>query len=244
MRPILLITGASAGIGAACAKLAAPDYDLVLNYRSDKAGAEAVAREAETKGARTLICQGDVAVPEDVARIFTEIDRHYGRLDALINNAGIVDAIATVAEMDHARLKRMFDVNVIGAMMVAQAAAARMTKQGSGSIVNMGSIAARLGSANEFVDYAASKAAIDAFTKGLANEIAATGVRVNAIRPGLIDTEIHAKAGVPDRAQNLSKNIPMQRVGSAAEVAKATLFLLSDAASYITGTTLDVSGGR
>ena len=146
--------------------------------------------------------------------------------------------------MDHARLKRMFDVNVIGAMMVAQAAAARMTRQGSGSIVNMGSIAARLGSANEFVDYAASKAAIDAFTKGLANEIAATGVRVNAIRPGLIDTEIHAKAGVPDRAQKLSKNIPMQRVGSAEEVAKATLFLLSDAASYITGTTLDVSGGR
>ena len=239
MRPILLITGASAGIGAACAKLAAPDYDLALNYRSDKAGAEAVAREAETKGARTLICQGD-----DVARIFAEVDHHFKRLDALINNAGIVDAVATVADMDHARLKRMFDVNVIGAMMVAQAAAARMTRQGSGSIVNMGSIAARLGSANEFVDYAASKAAIDAFTKGLANEIAATGVRVNAIRPGLIDTEIHAKAGVPDRAQKLSKNIPMQRVGSAEEVAKATLFLLSDAASYITGTTLDVSGGR
>jgi len=191
-----------------------------------------------------LICQGDVAVPDDVARIFAEVDHHFKRLDALINNAGIVDAVATVADMDHARLKRMFDVNVIGAMMVAQAAAARMTRQGSGSIVNMGSIAARLGSANEFVDYAASKAAIDAFTKGLANEIAATGVRVNAIRPGLIDTEIHAKAGVPDRAQKLSKNIPMQRVGSAEEVAKATLFLLSDAASYITGTTLDVSGGR
>ena len=191
-----------------------------------------------------MICQGDVAVPDDVARIFAEVDHHFKRLDALINNAGIVDAVATVADMDHARLKRMFDVNVIGAMMVAQAAAARMTRQGSGSIVNMGSIAARLGSANEFVDYAASKAAIDAFTKGLANEIAATGVRVNAIRPGLIDTEIHAKAGVPDRAQKLSKNIPMQRVGSAEEVAKATLFLLSDAASYITGTTLDVSGGR
>lgn len=244
MRPILLITGASAGIGAACARLAAPSYNLALNYRSDAAGAKAVAAQAEAKGARVLLCQGDVADPADVARIFDQIDQHYGRLDALINNAGIVDQIATVADMDHARLKRMFDVNVIGAMMVAQAAAARMQAQGSGAIVNMGSIAARLGSANEFVDYAASKAAIDAFTKGLANELAPQGIRVNAIRPGLIETEIHAKAGVPDRAQTLAKNIPMQRVGRPDEVASATLFLLSDAASYITGTTLDVSGGR
>lgn len=244
MRPVLLITGASAGIGAACARLAAPDYDLALNYRADSAGAEAVARQAESAGARTLLCQGDVSDPADVARIFAEIDATYGRLDALINNAGIVDQIAPVSEMDHARLKRMFDVNVIGAMMVAQQAVVRMQRQGAGAIVNMGSIAARLGSANEFVDYAASKAAIDAFTKGLANEVAASGIRVNAIRPGLIDTEIHAKAGAPDRAQALSKNIPMQRVGTAAEVASATLFLLSEAASYITGTTLDVSGGR
>ena len=244
MRPVLLITGASAGIGAACARLAAPSYNLALNYRSDAAGAKAVAAQAEAKGARVLLCQGDVADPADLARIFDQIDQHYGRLDALINNAGIVDQIATVADMDHARLKRMFDVNVIGAMMVAQAAAARMQAQGSGAIVNMGSIAARLGSANEFVDYAASKAAIDAFTKGLANELAPQGIRVNAIRPGLIETEIHAKAGVPDRAQTLAKNIPMQRVGRPDEVASATLFLLSDAASYITGTTLDVSGGR
>lgn len=244
MRPILLITGASAGIGAACARLAAATYDLALNYRSDTAGAKAVAAQAEAQGARVLLCQGDVADPADVARIFDQIDQHYGRLDALINNAGIVDQIATVADMDHARLKRMFDVNVIGAMMVAQAAAARMQAQGSGTIVNMGSIAARLGSANEFVDYAASKAAIDAFTKGLANELAPQGIRVNAIRPGLIETEIHAKAGAPTRAQDLAKNIPMQRTGTADEVASATLFLLSDAASYITGTTLDVSGGR
>ena len=244
MRPVLLITGASAGIGAACARLAAPSYNLALNYRSDAAGAKAVAAQAEAKGARVLLCQGDVADPADVARIFDQIDQHYGRLDALINNAGIVDQIATVADMDHARLKRMFDVNVIGAMMVAQAAATRMQAQGSGAIVNMGSIAARLGSANEFVDYAASKAAIDAFTKGLANELAPQGIRVNAIRPGLIETEIHAKAGVPDRAQTLAKNISMQRVGRPDEVASATLFLLSDAASYITGTTLDVSGGR
>ncbi|EEB85578.1 glucose 1-dehydrogenase [Roseobacter sp. GAI101] len=244
MRPVLLITGASAGIGAACARLAAPSYNLALNYRSDAAGAKAVAAQAQAKGARVLLCQGDVADPADVARIFDQIDQHYGRLDALINNAGIVDQIATVADMDHARLKRMFDVNVIGAMMVAQAAATRMQAQGSGAIANMGSIAARLGSANEFVDYAASKAAIDAFTKGLANELAPQGIRVNAIRPGLIETEIHAKAGVPDRAQTLAKNIPMQRVGRPDEVASATLFLLSDAASYITGTTLDVSGGR
>ena len=244
MRPILLITGASAGIGAACARLAAPSYDLALNYRSDTTAAKAVAAQAEAQGARVLLCQGDVADPADVARIFDQIDQHFGRLDALINNAGIVDQIATVADMDHARLKRMFDVNVIGAMMVAQAAAARMQAQGSGTIVNMGSIAARLGSANEFVDYAASKAAIDAFTKGLANELAPQGIRVNAIRPGLIETEIHAKAGAPTRAQDLAKNIPMQRTGTADEVASATLFLLSDAASYITGTTLDVSGGR
>ncbi|WP_295511963.1 SDR family oxidoreductase [Sulfitobacter sp.] len=244
MRPILLITGASAGIGAACARLAAPSYDLALNYRSDTTGAKAVAAQAEAQGARVLLCQGDVADPADVARIFDQIDQHFGRLDALINNAGIVDQIATVADMDHARLKRMFDVNVIGAMMVAQAAAARMQAQGNGAIVNMGSIAARLGSANEFVDYAASKAAIDAFTKGLANELAPQGIRVNAIRPGLIETEIHAKAGAPTRAQDLAKNIPMQRTGTADEVASATLFLLSDAASYITGTTLDVSGGR
>ncbi|WP_176249418.1 SDR family oxidoreductase [Sulfitobacter sp. HGT1] len=244
MRPILLITGASAGIGAACARLAAPSYDLALNYRSDTTAAKAVAAQAEAQGARVLLCQGDVADPADVARIFDQIDQHFGRLDALINNAGIVDQIATVADMDHARLKRMFDVNVIGAMMVAQAAAARMQAQGNGAIVNMGSIAARLGSANEFVDYAASKAAIDAFTKGLANELAPQGIRVNAIRPGLIETEIHAKAGAPTRAQDLAKNIPMQRTGTADEVASATLFLLSDAASYITGTTLDVSGGR
>ncbi len=244
MRPVLLITGASAGIGAACARRAAPDYDLALNYRSDRAAAEAVAQDAEAAGARTVLCQGDVSDPADVARIFATLDAAFGRLDALINNAGIVDQIATVAEMDHARLKRMFDVNVIGAIMVAQQAVVRMQKQGAGVIVNMGSIAARLGSANEFVDYAASKAAIDAFTKGLANEVAANGIRVNAIRPGLINTDIHAKAGAPNRAQTLSKNIPMQRVGTADEVAKATLFLLSDAASYITGTTLDVSGGR
>lgn len=244
MRPVLLITGASAGIGAACARLAASNYDLALNYRSDTDGASKVAAQAEAAGARVVLCQGDVSDPDDVEKLFARIDDHFGRLDALINNAGIVDQLAPVARMDHARLKRMFDVNVIGAMMVAQAAAARMQRQGGGAIVNMGSIAARLGSANEFVDYAASKAAIDAFTKGFANELAPQGIRVNAVRPGLIETEIHAKAGAPTRAQDLARNIPMQRTGTADEVASATLFLLSDAASYITGTTLDVSGGR
>jgi NAD(P)-dependent dehydrogenase (short-subunit alcohol dehydrogenase family) len=244
MRPVLLITGASAGIGAACARLAASSYDLALNYRSDTDGASKVAAQAEAAGARVVLCQGDVSDPDDVEKLFARIDDHFGRLDALINNAGIVDQLAPVAQMDHARLKRMFDVNVIGAMMVAQAAAARMQRQGGGAIVNMGSIAARLGSANEFVDYAASKAAIDAFTKGFANELAPQGIRINAVRPGLIETEIHAKAGAPTRAQDLARNIPMQRTGTADEVASATLFLLSDAASYITGTTLDVSGGR
>lgn len=246
MRRTLLITGASAGIGAAIARLAATrGYDLALNYRRDRAGAEAVAEAARNAGARVILCPGDVADPEDIRRIYARVDEGFDRLDGLVNNAGIVDRAARVTDLTHDRLRRMFDVNVIGAILVAKEAVLRMQAHGrGGAIVNLSSAAARLGSANQYVDYAASKAAIDTFTKGLADEVAAEGIRVNALRPGLIETGIHAKGGEPDRAQRLAPGVPMQRTGSAAEVAEAVLFLLSDAASYITGTTLDVSGGR
>lgn len=245
-RKILLVTGASAGIGAATARLAATrGYDLVLNYRSDADGAAAVARDCEAAGAKTLIVQADVSDPDQIAALFDGIDKEFGRLDALVNNAGVVDMASRVTELTHDRLRKMFDINVIGAILVAKEAVLRMQAQGDGgSIVNISSAAARLGSANQYVDYAATKAAIDIFTKGLSDEVAAENIRVTAIRPGLIETEIHAKGGEPDRAQRLASGVPMQRTGSAEEVAKAILFLLSDEASYITGSALDVTGGR
>ena len=246
MKPVLLITGASAGIGAACARLAAKrGYDLALNYRSDAAGAEAVATDTRAAGADTLLLQADVALPEAVKGMYARLDAHFGRLNALINNAGIVDQTAKITEMNPDRLKRMFDVNVIGAILVAQQAVIRMqTQRSGGAIVNISSAAARLGSGNQYVDYAASKAAIDIFTKGLSDEVAADNIRVMALRPGLIDTEIHAKGGEPGRADKLAHMVPMKRKGSADEVAAPILWLLSDEASYITGSTLDVTGGR
>ncbi|MCE8008890.1 SDR family oxidoreductase [Aestuariivita sp.] len=238
-RKSLLITGASAGIGAACARLAATrGYDLVLTYNSDRAGAEAVARQTRAAGAETTLHQLDVAEPDAIAALFADI----AHLDGLINNAGIVAPSARLTEMDHARLRRMFDVNVIGAMLVAKEAVLRMGK--GGVIVNVSSAAARLGSGNQYVDYAASKAAIDTFTKGLSDEMAGDGIRVISVRPGIIDTGIHAKGGEPDRADRLAPAVPMRRKGDAAEVAQAVLWLLSDHASYVTGTTLDVTGGR
>ncbi len=245
MRPVCLITGASAGIGAACARSAAQrGYDLALTYNSDPKGAEEVAAVANAAGAQALVMQVDVSNPAAIDEMYNRIDKTHGRIDALINNAGIVDQAARVTEMSHARLRQMFDVNVIGAIMVAQGAVRRMEAQGSGVIVNITSAAARLGSANQYVDYAASKAAIDIFTKGLSDEVAGKGIRVMAVAPGLIDTEIHAKGGDPDRAARLARNVPMGRTGSADEIAQAVLFLLSQEASYITGSTLDVTGGR
>ena len=245
MRPVCLITGASAGIGAACARLAARrGYDLALTYNTDPKGANTVAAAAYEAGVQTLILQVDVADPAAVEAMYAQIDEKYGRLDALINNAGVVDMAARVTEMSHDRLRRMFDVNVIGAITVAQGAVRRMEAAGSGVIVNITSAAARLGSANQYVDYAAAKAAMDIFTKGLSDEVAGKGIRVMGIAPGLIDTEIHAKGGDPDRAARLAHNVPMGRTGSADEVAKAVLFLLCDDASYITGSTLNVTGGR
>lgn len=246
MRKTLLITGASSGIGAATARLAAQrGYDLALTFRGDRSGAEAVAAEARAAGAQVLLRQLDVADPAAIDALYDEIDGAFPQLDALVNNAGIVDVATRVVDLGHDRLRRMFDVNVIGAILVARNAVRQMEAQGKGgAIVNISSAAARLGSANQYVDYAASKAAIDIFTKGLADEVAANNIRVNAIRPGLIETPLHGKGGEPDRAQRLAHAVPMQRTGSAGEVAEAVLFLLSDAASYVTGTTLDVTGGR
>lgn len=245
-RPVCLITGASAGIGAACAELAARQgYDLLLHYRSDDAGIAEVQATCTAAGAKVVVVKGDVALPEDVTALYATLDNAFGRLDALINNAGIVGPKARLTDMDHTRLTHMFAVNVVGAMLVARDAVTRMEAQGTGgAIVNLSSAAARLGSGNQYVDYAASKAAIDTFTKGLSDEVAAQNIRVNAIRPGIIETEIHAKGGEPDRAARMASAVPMQRSGSAMEVAQAILWLLSSDASYVTGTTLDVSGGR
>ncbi len=246
MKRVMLITGASAGIGAACAKIAARQgFDLALNYRSDDAGAEAVATECRASGANVLLCKGDVSDPAAIEAVYTHIDETYGKLDALINNAGVVDQTAKVVDVTFDRLRRMFDINVIGAILVAKEAVLRMQAGGTGGvIVNISSAAARLGSGNQYVDYAASKAAIDTFTKGLSDEVAADNIRVMAIRPGLIETELHAKGGEPGRADRLAHMVPMKRKGSAEEVAQAILWLCSDDASYVTGSTLDVTGGR
>lgn len=238
-RKTVLITGASAGIGAACARMAAVrGYDIVMTYNNDEASANTVADAARASGAQVQVVQCDVADPEAIDALFSRIDR----LDALINNAGIVDQAAKVTEFTHARLRRMFDVNVIGAMLVAKEAVLRMPE--GGAIINISSVAAKLGSGGQYVDYAASKAAIDTFNKGLSDEVAAQGIRVVAVRPGIIDTEIHAKGGQPGRADKLGPTVPIGRKGTPEEVAETVLWLLSDAASYITGTTIDVSGGR
>ena len=243
--PICLITGGSTGIGAACAILAAKrGYDIVLNYRSDHASAEQTQTKVIAAGGRCALAPGDVADPEDIARIYKVVDDTFGRIDALINNAGIVGQSARLTEIDHDRLRRMFDVNVIGAMLVAREAVIRMETQGEGVVINISSAAARLGSGNQYLDYAASKAAIDTFTKGLSDEVAGQGIRVLSVRPGIIDTPIHGKGGEPDRADRLGPVVPLGRKGSPDEVAAAILWLLSDEASYITGTTLDVTGGR
>ena len=244
-KPICLITGASSGIGAAAAVLAAErGYDVALNYNSDRAGVEAAAAAAEQAGARTLILQADVADPTAIADMYAQVDAAFGPLDALINNAGIVGATARTTDLTFERMRRIFDVNVIGAILVAQAAVTRMEPLGRGVIINVTSAAARLGSANTYVDYAASKAAMDTFTKGLSDEVAGAGLRVMGVAPGIIDTAIHGKGGDPERAKRLRGSVPMQRMGSAREVAQSILWLMSDDASYMTGSTINVTGGR
>lgn len=245
---VLLITGASRGIGAATARLAAREgWAVAVNYAARRDAADAVVRDIEAAGGRALALQADVRDEAAVLRMFETIDEQLGRLGGLVNNAGVVDVSARLDAMDLARWRRMFDVNVIGSLLCAREAVRRMsTRHGGagGAIVNMSSAASRLGSPGQYVDYAAAKGAIDSFTIGLAREVAAEGIRVNAVRPGLIDTEIHASGGLPDRVRDLAHLVPMQRGGSAEEVAQAIVWLLSDAASYTTMSLLDVSGGR
>jgi len=248
MNRILLVTGGSRGIGAACCRqAAAAGWDVAVNYARDAAAAEAVATEVRALGRRALTVQADVADEAQVLAMLARVDAELGPLAGLVNNAGVVDMPARVDEMSLARLKRMFDTNILGSVVCAREAVRRMsTRHGGrgGAIVNLSSAAAKLGSPAQYVDYAASKGAIDAFTLGLAREVAAEGIRVNAVRPGIIDTEIHASGGLPDRARDLAPQVPMKRAGSADEVAAAVMWLLSDAASYTTGTVIDVTGGR
>ncbi|MBC7467864.1 MAG: SDR family oxidoreductase [Ramlibacter sp.] len=248
MEQVLLVTGGSRGIGAATALLAArAGWVVAVNYAANARAAEAVVRQIRDDGGTAIAVQADVADEGQVLAMFERVDAGLGRLTGLVNNAGVVDVTARVDEMSVARLKRMFDVNVIGSIVCAREAVRRMSTRHGGSggaIVNVSSAAARLGAPGQYVDYAAAKGAIDAFTIGLAKEVAAEGIRVNAVRPGLIETEIHASGGLPDRVAQLAHLVPMQRGGTADEVAQSIAWLLSPAASYTTMSLLDVSGGR
>ncbi len=247
-RPVLLVTGGSRGIGAAVCRLAARQgWDVAVNYAANRAAADAIVSDVKTEGGNAIAIKGDVGSAQDIISMFQTVDEHFGRLDGLVNNAGIVDAQQRVDEMSVERLERMMRVNVTGSILCAGEAVRRMSSRHGGkggAIVNISSMAAVLGSASQYVDYAASKAAIDTFTIGLSREVANEGVRVNAIRPGVIDTDIHASGGLPNRARDLAPSIPMQRPGTAEEIADAVLYLLSPTASYITGAILNVSGGR
>lgn len=244
----VLVTGGSRGIGAAVVRqLAAQGRAVAVNYTRDAAAAEALVAQVRAGGGTALAIQADVADPAQVAAMFARIDAELPPLSGLVNNAGVVDLPARVDQMDAARLQRMFAINVFGSFYCAAEAVRRLsTKHGGrgGAIVNLSSAAARLGAPGQYVDYAAAKGAIDTFTVGLAKEVATEGIRVNAVRPGIIETDIHASGGIPDRAKQMAPMVPMQRAGSADEVAQAIVWLLSDAASYTTGALIDVSGGR
>ena len=245
---VLLVTGASRGIGAACALCAAEaGWDIGVNFHRDAAAAERVAQQVRALGRRACVLQADVASEAAIEAMFARLDAELGPLGGLVNNAGIVDVASRVDEMSAARIARLFNVNVVGAFVCAREAVRRMsTRHGGrgGLIVNLSSVAGRLSSPNIYVDYAASKAAIDNFTQGLALEVAAEGIRVNGVRPGIIDTEIHATSGMLERARAQVDRIPLGRMGTADEVARTVAFLLSDASAYMTGATLDVTGGR
>lgn len=248
MSGIMVVTGGSRGIGAATARLAAArGYDVAINYRTRQAAAEAVAADATRAGVRAIAVQGDVAKESDVVRLFETVDADLGRPSALVNNAGISGPVSRVEDVDAGALKTVFELNVIGCFLCAREAVRRMsTKRGGqgGGIVNVSSIAPRLGGAGMWVHYAASKGAIDAFTWGLAREVGPDGIRVNAVAPGLIDTEIHEVAGGQDRYPPIIAETPLGRVGTPEEVAETILWLLSDAASFVTGAVLMASGGR
>jgi len=245
---LVLITGGSRGIGAATALLAARQgYAVAVNYSANSLAADEVVRQIRQAGGQAMAVQADVASEAQVVAMFEKIAAKFGRLSALVNNAGVVDQTTRVEAITLDRLQRMFAVNVFGSFLCAREAVRRMsTRHGGagGAIVNVSSVAARLGAPGQYVDYAAAKGAIDTFTVGLAKEVAAEGIRVNAVRPGLIETEIHASGGLPNRAWDLAPQVPMQRPGSAEEVAESIVWLLGEGASYTTGALLDVAGGR
>ena len=248
MDKALIVTGGGRGIGAATARLAAErGYAVCVNYLRNREAADAVVKSIEAAGGRAIAVAADVAKEADVTRLFETSDQALGPLAGLVNNAGILETQMRVDTMDAARLHRVFATNVVGAFLCAREAVRRLsTRHGGhgGGIVNVSSGAARLGSAGEYVDYAASKGAIDTFTIGLAREVAAEGIRVNAVRGGFIYTEIHASGGEPDRVERVKEFVPMKRGGTADEVARAILWLLSDEASYTTGSFIDVTGGK
>jgi NAD(P)-dependent dehydrogenase (short-subunit alcohol dehydrogenase family) len=248
LKRVLLITGGSRGIGAATALLAAQDgWAVAVNYANNQAAANQVVQAIAQAGGLAIAVQGDVADEAQIERMFATVDQQLGRVTGLVNNAGVVDVTARVEDMSWQRLERMMRINVLGTFACTKEAIRRMsTRHGGqgGVIVNLSSVAARLGAPAQYVDYAASKGAIDTFTVGLAKELATENIRVNAVRPGVIDTDIHASGGLPNRARDLAPQIPMQRPGTAEETAQAIVWLLSDKASYVTGTCLDVTGGR
>lgn len=248
MSRVMLITGASRGIGAATARLAAAQgYALCLNYHHRQDAAEQLLDELKGAGTHAIAVAADVADEAQVALLFAAIDAEFGQLDVLVNNAGMLERQMRLDEMDAARLTRVLAVNVTGSFLCARQAVKRMsTRYGGngGAIINVSSIAAKLGAPNEYIDYAAAKGAIDSMTLGLAKEVAAEGIRVNAVRPGVIRTEIHASGGEPGRVERVQSSVPMGRGGEAEEVAEAILWLASEKASYASGALLDISGGR
>jgi NAD(P)-dependent dehydrogenase (short-subunit alcohol dehydrogenase family) len=248
MSDVMIVTGASRGIGAATARIAAErGYAVCVNYRREADAAEAVVADIEKAGSRAIAVAGDMASEKDVINLFETCDAELGTLKVLVNNAGIVDTKSRLEDFTLERLQRMFAVNITGAFLCAREAVRRMsTRHGGngGAIVNVSSAAARIGGSEEYVDYAASKGAMDTMTIGLAKEVAADGIRVNAVRPGLIYTDIHASGGEPGRVDRLKDGVPMKRGGSAEEVARVILWLASDDASYTTGSLVECSGGR
>jgi NAD(P)-dependent dehydrogenase (short-subunit alcohol dehydrogenase family) len=248
MRKVVLVTGGGRGIGAATCILAAQKgWDVAVNYAANAEAAQQVVKQIQATGARAIAVQADVADEAQVLAMFKRVQAELGPLQGLVNNAGVIDVYARLDEMSMARWRRMFDINVLGSMLCAREAVLQMsTKHGGqgGSIVNLSSAAARLGAAGQYLDYAAAKGAIDSLTLGLAKEVAGEGIRVNAIRPGLIDTEIHASGGLPNRVKDLEHLVPAKRGGTAMEVAQAIVWLLSEDASYTTMSLIDVSGAR
>jgi NAD(P)-dependent dehydrogenase (short-subunit alcohol dehydrogenase family) len=246
--PVILITGGSRGVGAATARLAAAQgYDVAISFVSNEAAALAVAADVEAAGRRALPVRADSADPDEVARLFAAIDREFGRIDVLVNNAAIIAQQSRMEDLEFERMQRIFAINAIGPILCAQQAVKRMSHRHNGRggvVINISSASARLGSPNEYVDYAASKGALETFTTGLAKEVARDGIRVCCIRPGHIYTEMHASGGEPGRVDRVKDSIPMGRGGQPEEVARAILWLASAEASFITGTFLDVTGGK